>query len=72
VALSITRAWRMVRFFDAAMLKTIPCTRCRGRFVVRTDDLHQKYVCGLCQIPSRAGKTHAAAARREHAEHAAV
>jgi flagellar transcriptional activator FlhC len=56
VTLSITRAWRMVKFFDAAMLRTIPCTRCHGRFVVRTDDLHQNFVCGLCQIPSRAGK----------------
>jgi flagellar transcriptional activator FlhC len=60
VTLSITRAWRMVKFFDAAMLKTIPCTRCHGRFVVRTDDLHQNFVCGLCQIPSRAGKTQVA------------
>jgi flagellar transcriptional activator FlhC len=60
VALSITRAWRLVKFIDAAMLRTIPCTRCHGRFVVRTDDLHQNFVCGLCDIPSRAGKTQAA------------
>jgi flagellar transcriptional activator FlhC len=56
VTLSMTRAWRLVKFFDAAMLRTIPCTRCHGRFVARTDDLHSKFVCGLCQIPSRAGK----------------
>ena len=64
VTLSVTRAWRLVKFFDAAMLRTIPCTRCQGRFVVRSDDLHQNYVCGLCLIPSRAGKTHAASNAR--------
>ena len=61
VTLSITRAWRMVKFFNAGMLRTIPCTRCHGRFVVRTDDLHPQFVCGLCQIPSRAGKSRAGA-----------
>jgi len=59
VALSITRAWRMVKFFDAGMLRTIPCSRCKGKFVVRSDDLHQNFVCGLCHVPSRAGKTRA-------------
>jgi flagellar transcriptional activator FlhC len=58
-ALSVTRAWRLVKFVDAGMLRTIPCTRCGGRFVVRTDDLHDHYVCGLCNMPSRAGKTNA-------------
>jgi flagellar transcriptional activator FlhC len=58
-ALSVTRAWRLVKFVDAGMLKTLACTRCGGRFVVRTDDLHIDYVCGLCHMPSRAGKTNA-------------
>ena len=56
VVLSVTRAWRMVKFIDAAMLRTIPCTRCHGHFVVRSDDLHPEFVCGLCRPPSRAGK----------------
>ena len=60
-ALSVTRAWRLVKFVDAGMLKTTGCTRCSGRFVVRSDDLHQGYICGLCVMPSRAGKTRAAA-----------
>jgi flagellar transcriptional activator FlhC len=55
--LSITRAWRLIKFVDASMLRTIPCTRCSGQFVVRTDDVHANYVCGLCHMPSRAGKT---------------
>jgi len=59
-ALSVTRAWRLIKFVDAGMLKTIPCTRCHGRFIVRTDDLNRDYLCGLCHMPSRAGKTRAA------------
>ncbi len=55
--LSITRAWRLIRFFDAGMLTTTPCTKCGGRFVVHTYDLTKNYVCGLCHLPSRAGKT---------------
>ena len=55
--LSITRAWRLVHFFDVRMLKTAPCTRCKGHFVVHALDLHKSYVCGLCNPPSRAGKT---------------
>src|SRR5688572_16388955 len=55
--LSITRAWSLVRFLDAKMVTTVPCTECSGHFVVHTLDLHQNYVCGLCNVPSRAGKT---------------
>ena len=55
--LSITRAWRLVRFFDANMLTFTDCTRCGGRFVNHTYEITQGYVCGLCEMPSRAGKT---------------
>ncbi|MDN5753682.1 MAG: flagellar transcriptional regulator FlhC [Nitrosospira sp.] len=55
--LSLTRAWTLVRFFDGGMLLTTPCTRCGGHFVVHTNDLYNRYVCGLCHTPSRAGKT---------------
>ncbi len=55
--LSFTRAWTLVRYFDADMLGTTPCTRCGGQFVVHTQDLHSNFVCGCCQPPSRAGKT---------------
>jgi flagellar transcriptional activator FlhC len=60
--LSLTRAWSLIRFLDAKMLTTIPCTECSGHFVVHTMDLHRGYVCGLCHVPSRAGKTRQAAA----------
>ena len=57
VVLSLTRAWRLVKFFDCGMLTTAPCTRCHGLFVVHAHDLVNHYVCGLCHMPSRAGKS---------------
>jgi flagellar transcriptional activator FlhC len=58
--LSVTRAWRLVRFVDCGMLALAPCKRCGGQFVVHAYDLVGDYVCGLCHMPSRAGKTRAA------------
>jgi len=55
--LSITRAWRLVRFVDAGMLCLTPCVRCGGKFVTHTHELTGNYVCGLCAPPARAGKT---------------
>jgi len=55
--LSVTRAWRLVKFFDAGMLTTTSCSCCSGQFVVHTYELTDTYVCGLCNVPSRAGKT---------------
>ena len=55
--LSLTRAWTLVRFFSSKMLETAPCGKCQGKFVVNCMDLHGSYVCGLCHMPSRAGKT---------------
>jgi len=59
--LSFTRAWSLVRFMDAKMLSTVPCTQCGGHFIVHAMDLHHGYVCGMCHMPSRAGKTRRAA-----------
>jgi flagellar transcriptional activator FlhC len=61
--LSVTRAWRLVKFFDADMLATAPCTKGGGHFVAHTHELYADFVCGLCHMPSRAGKTRAAAER---------
>src|SRR6266478_4484084 len=60
--LKCTRAWSLVRFFNAKLLTTVACTECSGRFVVHAMDLHDNYVCGMCHVPSRAGKTRKAAA----------
>lgn len=55
--LSLTRAWTLVRFFESKMLQTACCKECGGHFVVHQLDLHDHYACGLCHMPSRAGKT---------------
>jgi flagellar transcriptional activator FlhC len=55
--LSMTRAWTLVRFVESKMLKMQSCNCCGGSFIVNTYDLNHKYVCNLCHVPSRAGKT---------------
>ncbi len=59
--LSITRAWFLVRFFEAKMLQTTACCECGGHFVTHSEELTKNYVCGICRPPSRAGKTKKAA-----------
>ena len=54
--LSITRAWRLVKFVDSSMLCLTDCTRCKGRFINHAYELTGSYVCGLCEPPARAGK----------------
>lgn len=60
--LSITRAWRLVRFVDSGMLTTIRCTSCGGHFIGHAYELERDYVCGLCEPPARAGKARRAGA----------
>ena len=55
--LSMTRAWTLVRFVESKMLKMQSCNCCGGSFIVNSYDLNHKYVCNLCHVPSRAGKT---------------
>ncbi|MDH5553204.1 MAG: flagellar transcriptional regulator FlhC [Nitrosomonas sp.] len=55
--LSLTRAWTLVRFIDSNVLCMASCTKCKGNFLVHSLEIHSNYVCGLCNIPSRAGKT---------------
>ena len=55
--LSLSRAWTLVRFFQSKMLTTACCSKCGGNFVAHSFDLHDDYLCGLCHMPSRAGKT---------------
>ncbi len=54
--LSLTRAWTLVRFFESKMLALACCSKCHGQFVSYKYDLHKNYACGLCHMPSRAGK----------------
>ena len=70
--LSLTRAWTMVRFFDANMLQMATCKECGGEFVAHAYDPTQGYVCGLCHMPARAGKTRRAAVEAAESASAAV
>lgn len=54
--LSLTRAWTLIRFMSNGMLASIHCKKCGGAYVTEPRGCYQ-YVCGLCRVPSRAGKT---------------
>lgn len=54
--LSVTRAWRLVRFVDNDMLHVTRCTRCGGHFISQPHENTRHFVCGLCEPPARAGK----------------
>jgi len=67
--LSYTRAWTLMRFLQSNLLHAIPCARCNGRFIAHAFDLHDRFVCGLCAPPSRAGKSAWALAREATLAH---
>ncbi|HXD08265.1 MAG TPA: flagellar transcriptional regulator FlhC [Burkholderiaceae bacterium] len=54
--LSVTRAWRLVKFVDNGMLTLTGCSCCGGRFVTHPHEISRHFVCGLCKPPARAGK----------------
>ncbi|KRH98866.1 flagellar transcriptional regulator FlhC [Curvibacter sp. PAE-UM] len=58
--LSVTRAWRLVKFVDNSMLAMTKCSKCGGHFVSEPYENSRHYVCGLCEPPARAGKGSAA------------
>ncbi|WP_170162348.1 flagellar transcriptional regulator FlhC [Caldimonas tepidiphila] len=60
--LSVTRAWRLVKFIDNGMLAMTPCSRCGGHFVTHPHEIARHFVCGLCNPPARAGKGRASGA----------
>src|SRR5512134_2576279 len=70
--LSVTRAWRLVKFVDNGMLTLTASSRCGGHFVTHPHEIARHYVCGLCQPPARAGKGRMAGALRAAAEAEAV
>ena len=55
--LSITRAWRLVKFVDNNMLSMTRCSTCGGHFVTEPYENSRNFVCGLCVPPARAGKS---------------
>lgn len=58
--LSVTRAWRLVKFVDNNMLAMTRCSKCGGHFVSEPYENARHYACGLCEPPARAGKGSAA------------
>jgi flagellar transcriptional activator FlhC len=54
--LSLTRAWRLVKFMDNNMLTMTRCSHCGGHFVTEPYENSRHFVCGLCEPPARAGK----------------
>ena len=54
--LSLTRAWRLVKFVDNSMLAMTRCSKCGGHFVTEPYENSRHFVCGLCEPPARAGK----------------
>jgi len=64
--LSITRAWRLVKFVDNGMLTLTPCSKCGGHFVTHPHEIARHYVCGLCNPPARAGKGRSRGAIQVH------
>ena len=54
--LSITRAWRLVKFIDNNMLSMTKCCKCGGHFVSEAYENSRHFECGLCAPPARAGK----------------
>lgn len=57
--LSITRAWRLVKFVNN-MLSRTQCCKCGGHVVTDAYENARHFECGLCTPPARAGKGAAA------------
>ncbi|MFZ2650914.1 MAG: flagellar transcriptional regulator FlhC [Burkholderiaceae bacterium] len=64
--MSVTRAWRLVKFVDTGMLTLTQCSKCGGKFVTHPHEIAKHYVCGLCCPPARAGKGKVAGGIRMH------
>ncbi|HMX10037.1 MAG TPA: FlhC family transcriptional regulator, partial [Burkholderiaceae bacterium] len=64
--LSVTRAWRLVKFVDNGMLTMTKCSKCGGHFVTHPHEIAKHFVCGLCNPPARAGKGKASGALQLH------
>jgi len=58
--LTMTRAWRLVKFVDNNMLALTKCSKCGGHFVTEPYENARYFECGLCSPPARAGKGAAA------------
>ena len=64
--LSITRAWRLVKFIDNGMLSMTKCSKCAGHFVTHPHEIAKHFICGMCNPPARAGKGRTSGALQLH------
>ena len=64
--LSVTRAWRLVKFVDNGMLTMTKSSKCGCQFVTHPHEIARHYQCAPCNPPARAGKGKAAGAIRMH------
>ncbi|CAM3988456.1 flagellar transcriptional regulator FlhC [Roseateles saccharophilus] len=64
--LSVTRAWRLVKFVDNGMLTLTKCSKCNGQFVTHPHEIARHFICGLCNPPARAGKGRAQGSIQMH------
>jgi flagellar transcriptional activator FlhC len=48
--MSFDRAWWLIQLVQIAELKTIPCTQCKGHFIVYTGELYKNYLCPICKL----------------------
>ena len=64
--LSVTRAWRLVKFVDNCMLTLTKCCKCNGQFVTHPHEIARHFICGLCNPPARAGKGRAQGSIQMH------
>ncbi len=64
--LSVTGAWRLVKFVDNGMLTLTKCSKCNGQFVTHPHEISRHFVCGLCNPPARAGKGRAQGSIQMH------
>ena len=64
--LSVTRAWRLIKFVDNGMLTTTACKTCAGHFVTYPHEIAKHYECGMCNPPARAGKSKKAGLLTRH------
>jgi flagellar transcriptional activator FlhC len=54
--LDLSRAWSLVRFFDAGILQVDQCCRCTGKFVTQKEDAPANLVCQACLPPATRGE----------------
>ncbi|WP_142808772.1 flagellar transcriptional regulator FlhC [Tepidiphilus olei] len=59
--LSVTRAWTLLRFFEADLVQLTPCSCCGAEFLTHAYEPAKTFVCGICHMPSRAGSSHKSA-----------